>query len=420
MPAKTIYVFECFTADKPSLMGCLYADTLRGGETCSFEYDAGWLNAHAGRYFLDPDLHPYQGRQYAPTDKELFGLFSDSCPDRWGRNLMRRREAVTANREKRKPLPLKETDCLLGVHDEGRMGALRFALKPEGPFLACGSDVPAPPLAALRELEAASLAFERDEDILSDRWLRHLLAPGSSLGGARPKVTVKDAGGELWIAKFPSVRDARDAGAWERTAHELAKACGLRVPESRLERFSDAGSTFLVKRFDRSGGRRIHFSSAMALLGKTDGASAGKGSGYSELADFITVYGASPKEDLEEMWKRILFSMAISNTDDHLRNHGFLLTGQGWRLSPLYDVNPVPYGETLSLGVFRGDARIDPELAIEAAPDFGIEKQEARKTARRMLNTVSRLWRPLAGKCGIGCAAQKAMEIAFSAAEKDI
>ena len=122
MPAKTIYVFECFTADKPSLMGCLYADTLRGGETCSFEYDAGWLNAHAGRYFLDPDLHPYQGRQYAPTDKELFGLFSDSCPDRWGRNLMRRREAVTANREKRKPLPLKETDCLLGVHDEGRMG----------------------------------------------------------------------------------------------------------------------------------------------------------------------------------------------------------------------------------------------------------------------------------------------------------
>ena len=398
-------------------MGCLYADTLRGKETCSFDYDAGWLKNHATQCFLDPDLQLYQGRQYVPLNKSLFGLFADSCPDRWGRLLMRRRESILANRENRKPRQLLETDYLLGVHDEARMGALRFSLQPEGPFMSYDSDMAAPPWVTLRELEAASLAFEQDEDMLNDRWLRQLLAPGSSLGGARPKATVKDAGGHLWIAKFPSQHDEYDTGAWEQVAHELAKACGLMTPESKLERFSDKGSTFLVKRFDRRNHHRIHFASAMALLGQTDGAGVETGASYLDLAEFITAYGSNPREDLEELWKRILFSMAISNTDDHLRNHGFLLTDRGWRISPLYDVNPVPYGDTLSLNVSLDDARIDPELAIDVAPYFGMKKQAAQETTRKMFATIRQLWRPLSEDCGLGRTAQKAMAPAFEVSE---
>ena len=346
MEVKTIYIYECWSSDQPLLMGCLYVDILRGKESCSFEYDEKWLKTHPGQFFLDPDLQLYRGRQYAPMDKALFGIFADSCPDRWGRMLMRRREAILAAREGRKPKQLTETDYLLGVYDESRMGALRFSLQVGGPFLSCDSDMATPPWVALRELEAASLAFEQDEDTLNDRWLRQLLAPGSSLGGARPKATVRASDGTLWIAKFPSKQDEQNTGAWEQVAHELARICGLNVPESKLTSFSDAGSTYLVKRFDREGMKRIHFSSAMSLLGQTDGAS---DSSYLDLVDFITQAGASPRKDLAELWKRIVFSMAISNTDDHLRNHGFLLTEKGWRLSPMYDVNPVPYGETLSL-----------------------------------------------------------------------
>ncbi len=416
MAAQTVYTYECWSSGSPSLMGRLYVDTLRGKESCSFEYDTDWLKNHPGQFFLDPDLQLYRGRQYAPMDKALFGIFADSCPDRWGRLLMRRREAIVAGREGRKPRQLLETDYLLGVHDEARMGALRFSLREDGPFLACDSDMAAPPWVTLRDLEAASLAFEKDEDLLNDRWIRQLLAPGSSLGGARPKATVKAADGSLWIAKFPSGQDERDVGAWEQTAHELAKACGLRVPESKLERFSDAGSTFLVKRFDRAGSRRIHFSSAMSLLGKTDGAAAD--SSYLELVDFISRAGASPAEDLAELWKRIVFSMAISNTDDHLRNHGFLLAEKGWRLSPMYDVNPVPYGGTLSLNVSLDDSRIDLDLAFEAAPFFGLGRAEAEGIAGKMLAAIKMQWRDIASACGLGRAAQREMAPAFALCDR--
>ena len=380
MAAKTIYTYECWSSDQPVLMGFLFVDALRGKESCSFEYDTKWLKTHPGQYFLDPDLQLYRGRQYAPMDKTLFGIIADSCPDRWGRMLMRRREAILAAREGRKPRQLSETDYLLGVHDEGRMGALRFSLQPDGPFLSCDRDMAAPPWVALRELEAASLAFESDEDMLNDRWLRQLLAPGSSLGGARPKATVRASDGSLWIAKFPSKQDEQNTGAWEQVAHELAKSCGLNVPESKLAHFSDTGSTYLVKRFDRAGTRRIHFSSAMSLLGKTDGSS---DNSYLHLADFLTKAGASPREDLAELWRRIVFSMAVSNTDDHLRNHGFLLTEKGWRLSPMYDVNPVPYGETLSLNVSLDDSRIDLDLAFDVASFFGLTRETAEREAQK-------------------------------------
>ena len=410
--AETIFVYEQWSEGSPVLMGRLFAESLRGKETYAFEYDREWLAKNAaGLSFLDPDLFLFQGRQYVPLGKRLFGVFSDSCPDRWGRLLIRRKEAILARQEGRKPRQLTEADYLLGVHDEARMGALRFALEKDGPFLSAESDMAAPPWVLLRDLEAASLAFEKEEDILNDQWLKVLLAPGSSLGGARPKASVRAADGSLWIAKFPSAHDETDIGAWEQTVHELARTCGLNVPESRLQRFSDAGSTYLVRRFDRAGNKRVHFASAMALLGKTDGA---ESSGYLELADFLKAYGADPGADLPELWKRIVFSMAVSNTDDHLRNHGFLLGKTGWRLSPMYDVNPVPYGDTLSMTVAVNDARIDPDLALEISSYFGLEVKQARAEVSRILSLVRRDWRTVASEYGLNRAAISYMEPAFS------
>jgi serine/threonine-protein kinase HipA len=415
MSLQTIYVYERWSSLQPVLMGSLFTDTLRGKESCFFEYDASWLKTHIGQYFLDPDLELYRGRQYAPKGKSLFGFFADSIPDRWGRMLMRRREAILAAREGRKPNKLSETDYLLGVPDEARKGALSFSVQVGGPFLSGDSGMTAPPWVALRELEAASLAFEQDEDSLSDKWLRLLIAPGSSLGGARPKATVRAPDGTLWIAKFPSRHDEHNTGAWEQAVHEMAKICGLNVPESKLTRFSAAGATYLVKRFDREGRRRIHFSSAMSLLGQTDGAS---GSSYLDIADFITMAGASPREDLAELWRRIVFSMAVSNTDDHLRNHGFLLTENGWRLSPMYDVNPIPYGRLLSLNVAPEDPRIDLDLALDVASSFGLTPEDAEIRAKKILTTVRKQWRNSAAACGLNREEQNKMAPAFALCEK--
>ena len=410
--AKKIYVYENWMASEPSLMGCLYAESLRGKEITSFEYSPSWLSNHPGLLALDPDLQLFSGRQFTPLDKPMFGILSDSCPDRWGRLLMDRREEILAKQENRKPRNLLETDYLLGVHDEARMGALRFSLQEGGPFLSCDSDMAAPPWTTLRNLEAASLAFEKDPDTLSNRWLQMLLAPGSSLGGARPKASVKAPDNSLWIAKFPSKHDQYDSGAWEQVTHELAKMCRLNVPESRLERFSDAGSTFLVKRFDRQADRRVHFSSALALLGEKDGDSTN--SSYLELVQFLTSYGASARSDLKELWRRIVFSMAVSNTDDHLRNHGFLLSPNGWRLSPMFDVNPNPKGNFLSLCVTLNESRIDPDLAIEAASFFGLKKDKAAEEAKHILSVIGSSWRPIAESCGISGDSQEAVAPAFS------
>ena len=410
--AKRIYVYENWMGTEPSLMGCLYAESLRGKEITSFEYSRTWLTNHPGLLALDPDLQLFSGRQFTPLVKPMFGIFSDSCPDRWGRILMDRREGILARQENRKPRNLLETDYLLGVHDEARMGALRFSLQEGGPFLSCDSDMAAPPWTTLRSLETASLQFEKDPDVYNNRWLQMLLAPGSSLGGARPKASVKAPDNSLWIAKFPSRHDPYDSGAWEQVTHELAKMCWLNVPGSRLERFSDNGSTFLVKRFDRQAGRRIHFFFFLALLGKKDGESSG--SSYLELVQFLTSHGASVRSDLKELWRRIVFSMAVSNTDDHLRNHGFLLTPNGWRLSPMFDVNPNPKGDFLSLDVTPNDSRIDPDLAIAAASYFGLKKDEAAEEANQILSIVGRNWRPIAESYGISKDSQEAMAPAFS------
>lgn len=282
-------------------------------------------------------------------------MLADSSPDRWGRMLMNRR----LERDKRAGLVpantrLFESNYLLGVHDAYRAGALRFKIDDDGPFLDNREGLAAPPLVQLRELEAASQSVENDPDNTAaegNDWIRMLIAPGGSLGGARPKASVVDTEGQLWIAKFPSVRDEHDVGAWEYIVSTLAEACGLRVAQMDAERYASPHHCFRVKRFDRTeNGRRLHFASAMTLTGHTDGEDASTGVSYLELAQVLITQGANTNADLRELWGRILFNMLISNTDDHLRNHGFILdAGRGWRLSPAYDMNPDKYGHALKL-----------------------------------------------------------------------
>jgi len=314
---------------------------------------------------------------------------------------------------------LTESDFLLGVFDETRSGALRFSLEENGPFLSAGKEMPAPPWATLRSLESASLAFENDEGGnrhsggWDEKWLRQLLAPGSSLGGARPKASIKAPDSSLWIAKFPSKNDEWNSGAWEAVVHDLAAICGLNVPDAKLETFSDVGSTYLVKRFDRAGNRRIHFFSAMALLGKTDGAGA-EGASYLDIASFIKSSGVSPKQDLKELWGRIVFNVAVSNTDDHLRNHGFLLTEHGWTLSPMFDVNPDIYGNALSLGVSENDNSMSFELVVDTARYYDINIHEARSIVAGIQKTICGNWRTLAAQYGLSKESINRMEPAFA------
>lgn len=411
---KTIFVYDDFSSNEPLFMGTLYVSVIKGRESYSFEYDNEWLKKTGLMMTLDPELLPYSGRQY-PSGKNIFGVFADASPDRWGRILMNKRERIMAEKEGRKPSKLYDSDYLLGVYDETRMGGIRFKLDPAGPFLSDDEETAAPPWATLRTLEEASRNFESDETGLSEKWLNQLIKPGSSLGGARPKASVVDTKDQLWIAKFPSKNDENDTGAWEMVAHDLAALCGLNAPEAKLEKFSSLGSTFLVKRFDRIGKKRVHFASAMTLLGKTDGASATDGSSYLDIVAFIKSYGAQPKKDLLELWKRIVFNMAITNTDDHLRNHAFILTRNGWSLSPLYDVNPVPYGDELSLNVDEEDNRINIDLAIQTAMRFGIKESDAESYAKDILEIVREHWMGLASEYGLTRRQIEEMKPAFCA-----
>ena len=241
---------------------------------------------------------------------------------------MQRKEELLAQKENREVKDLSELDFLIGVNDETRMGALRFNFLENDDFISANSEYNVPPFETLRKLEQASLEFEKSE-FQDDKWLQVILNPGSSLGGARPKATIKDENDVLWIAKFPSNHDEYNLGAWEKTVSDLAKLSKLSVPETMKKDFSQSGSTFLTKRFDRSYDdgkiRRIHVASALTVLGKEDGTSGKYGSSYLELVDVIKCSSVQPNEDLEELWNRIVFSILVSNTDDHLRNHNFIL-----------------------------------------------------------------------------------------------
>lgn len=401
-------------SEPPALLGILYSEIVRGKEIFSFEYSEEWLSSKFAQV-IDPDLGLYSGSHYLDDNKNNFGIFLDSSPDRWGRRLMRRREAILARGGNRQAKTLMESDYLLGVYDENRVGGLRFKVSEDGDFLNQDRSLAAPPIASLRELQAASLKLEEGENVADDehiKWLNMLMAPGSSLGGARPKASIKDNNGDLWIAKFPCASDTKDVGGWEMVVHVLAVESGLNVAEAIVENFSNPYHTFRVKRFDRNKSQRIHFSSAMTMLGYTDDRDAHADASYLELAEFISKHGASVNKDLEELWKRIVFSISVSNTDDHLRNHGFILTENGWVLSPAYDMNPNEQGNGLSLNISDGDNSPDYDLALEVAGDFRLEKDKAEKIIKDIKSKVSE-WKAIANRYDIPKSEQLIMENAF-------
>lgn len=413
---KEILVFAHWKElHEPTLMGILHVTPSKGTEIFSFEYTKSWVESGYLQQ-IDPDLQMYSGHQYATGDKNNFGAFLDSSPDRWGRVLMKRREAALAKAEGRKANTLLESDYLLGVFDKHRMGALRFKTDLACPFLDDNTKHPTPQWASLKELEHASLELEK-EDIIGDpdyiKWLNMLVSPGASLGGARPKASVIDHDGNLWIAKFPSRNDIKDIGAWEAVIHDLAIKSGINMADIQVKRFTNKHHTFFTKRFDRTqGGERIHFASAMTLLGHTDGKDHHAGASYIELAEFITQRGANVNEDLLELWKRIVFSISVTNTDDHLRNHGFLLTDKGWILSPAYDINPIEDGTGLTLNISEDDNSLDFDLALSVAPYFRIDVNAANKLTKKIQTVVS-TWREVAKQYGISHGEQEFMSTAF-------
>ena len=413
---RSIYVYaDWLGMDKPFLMGTLHSDRLKGKEIFSFEYVKDWLQ-NGPSQLLDPSLQLYSGLHYLEEEQDNFGMFLDSSPDRWGRILMRRREAALSRIENREERKLFETDYLLGVYDSHRMGALRFKLEKDGPFLNNNKEEASPPWASLRELEQISLKLEED-DVTEDpeylKWLSMLIAPGASLGGARPKASIVDNDGSLWIAKFPSRNDQGDIGGWEIVTYELAIMAGINMAESKAQKFYSDYYTFLTKRFDRgANGQRIHFASAMTMLGYIDGQDHADGASYLELVEFIQTNGANVDQDLEQLWRRIVFSICVTNTDDHLRNHGFLLTDEGWILSPAYDINPVETGTVLKLNISDEDNSLDLSLAVEVSEFFRLSNKRATVIIEEVMNAVG-CWKEVATKYGISGVEQELKAIAF-------
>jgi serine/threonine-protein kinase HipA len=395
----------------PNLVGRLWMRARRDRESATFEYEPNWL-AHPESFSLEPALRLGPGPFHTPSHQPIFGAMGDSAPDRWGRELMRRAERRRADREGQAPRTLREIDYLLMVDDEARIGALRFAGSQGGPFLAEYGATRILPLIELPRLLSAADRAATDTD--SEEDLRLLLAPGSSLGGARPKASVRDRDGHLAIAKFPSQADEFNTVLWEALALTLAAKAGIPVPSWRVE--SVAGrQVLLLRRFDRNGAARIPFLSAMSMLSARDN----EPHSYLEFVDILRLHGAEPKEDMHALWRRIVFSILISNTDDHLRNHGFLWSGPaGWKLSPAYDLNPVPVDirpRILTTAIDLEDGTASLDLAFEVAPYFELDSREALSIAAQVGRAVAK-WRREAARLGLSASETDRMS---SASEHD-
>jgi len=393
-------------------IGILSAHQAKGRKAFSFSYDSGWLHSEE-QMLLDPDIAWYSGQQF-PNTKENFGIFLDSMPDIWGKTLMKKRAALYAKKTG-KPAPiLHDIDYLLGVHDTCRMGGLRFKKDPEGDFLDNDSVSPTPPWAKIKDLQHSAALIESGED--SDeisQWLSVLMAPGSSLGGARPKANILDTDSQLWIAKFPSKNDTINKGAWEYLAYRLAKNAGIEMAKSRLEHVTGPYDTFFTKRFDRDHQDRIHFASAMTMTGYTEELIRDKIPSYLDIAEFIQFSGSEPDQDLKQLWRRMVFHIYISNTDDHLRNHGFILTAKGWRLSPAFDINPSTDKAGLALNIDMDNNGRDIELAISVGPLFRLNDKEMRDIVEEVETSVAQ-WRDVAKEIGIPRGEQALMTPAFA------
>ncbi len=396
---------------EPARIGILSAQQVKGRKAFSFAYEISWIQTHAQR-LLDPDIQWFRGSQH-PNGKENFGVFMDSMPDTWGRTLMIRRAAQQAAEEGRPAPALYDTDFLLGVFDETRMGALRFKLDPDGPFLDNNSGYPTPPWSTIRELQHAASIVESDKPVKDlKKYLALLIAPGSSLGGARPKANILDDQGDFWIAKFPSKSDMLDKAAWEFLTYKLAIKAGITMSECRIAHVIGSFRTFFTKRFDRQGKQRLHFASAMTMTGKNEDLVKDTPSSYLDIALFIQTHGCTIKEDLHQLWRRIIFNIAISNTDDHLRNHGFILTDAGWRLSPAYDLNPSIDKGGLHLNIDITNNALDFKLAKSVGEYFHLKNEEMNQIISEVKKVVAD-WRDVAAAIQIPRKEIEIMSAAF-------
>ena len=400
---RKIYVYADFDWLKTAvLVGELGYESLRGTDSYSFCYDHNWLRQYSDLY-LSADINNYTGLQFTQPDRDIFGCFGDALPDRWGRLLLNRREQIRAQEEKRPVRKLSSYDYLLGIDDYSRMGGFRFKELPDGEFINCDATLRIPPLTDIQVLVAASMEVEKSEErnLLPDKkWLLQLVHPGTSLGGARPKAGVLNEEGELCVAKFPSRNDEYDIGLWEHLSHLLAKEAGVEAAETRAITAGEKYHTLLSKRFDRTtDGRRRHFASAMTLLGLTDGCNAQTGNGYLDIVDFILQHCCNVEANLRQLYRRVAFSIAIGNSDDHFRNHGFLLTPKGWTLSPAYDLNPT-FNDHQSLLINATTNRSDLQLLLASSEEYMIGKEEATHIIEEVKDGVSQ-WRSMATRIGI-------------------
>jgi len=411
--AKTeIYVYAHWVGmPKPLLMGTLTAQHTKGRKSFSFTYSKQWLSRKE-TLLLDPEIGLFAGPQFPKTGSN-FGVFSDAMPDTWGRTLMKRRAAQLAKAEGSPAPMLHEIDFLLGVSDTCRMGALRFKTDPEGPFLNDDNNLPVPPWTSIGELQFVAGLAESDEDSTELRkWLGMLMAPGSSLGGARPKANVADKNGNLWIAKFPSKNDTIYKAKWEFLAYKLATAAGINMSESKIEKVAGQYHTFFTKRFDRNMHNRVHFASAMTMTGNHEEQLRDNRASYLDIALFIQNHCSDVNKNLAELWRRIVFNIAISNSDDHLRNHGFIAVNGSWQLSPAFDINPSVDKDELSLNIDDNSGELNFDIALGVAEYFRLEPDDAIQILSEVTQAVSP-WEKIAKQIGINRSEIELMQAAF-------
>ena len=399
---ERLFVYADFDwLDTSAIVGELSFDSVRGNETYSFSYDKEWL-AKYGDVFLSEDLQNFPGVQYTRPERDIFACFSDALPDRWGRTLLNRREQIAAADEKRPVKRLTSFDYLMGIDDASRMGGLRFAKTEGGEFINVDPNLRVPPLASVRELIHAAHEIEESEEkqqLPAKKWLVQLLHPGTSLGGARPKATVVDENGKLTVAKFPSRKDDYDVALWEHFCHVMGRKAGLNVADTRIIN-GENHHVLLSKRFDRNDeGKRIHFASALTLLGLEDGDNASTGCGYPDIVDFIIQHGCNVEQNLEEIYRRVVFYIIVGNADDHFRNHGFLLTRKGWKLSPAYDINPT-LQDYQSLLINRSTNESDLNILLNAAGDYMLSNDKANNIISEVKEAM-KSWQTEARRLGI-------------------
>lgn len=398
----SLFVYADFDwLDAPAKVGELSFDSVRGNETFSFAYDKEWLSKY-GDVFLSEDLMNFPGVQYTRPGRDIFACFSDTLPDRWGCTLLNGREQIAAADEKRPVRRLSSFDYLMGIDDASRMGGFRFANTNGGVFINTEASLRVPPLTCVRELMHAAHEIEESEEkqqLPEKRWLVQLLHPGTSIGGARPKATVLDENGNLTVAKFPSRKDDYDVALWEHFCHIMGRKAGLNVAETRVIN-GENHHLLLSRRFDRNTeGKRIHFASALTLLGLEDGDNASTGYGYPDIVDFIIQHGSNVEANLEELFRRVAFYIIVGNSDDHFRNHGFLLTRKGWELSPAYDINPT-LSTHQSLLINRSTCESDLDTLLASAKEYMLTPQKAETIISEVMEAM-KPWQKEARRLGI-------------------